>query len=280
MKKDTNTWGGFKKIEHFFHIDSIGYTYDRIFPLSYDYTGGEQHDFIEMVYVISGDVEVIEKEKVYILKSGDLILHAPMEFHSIRTEEDANAHVLNLSIITRGNPPDQLFDGVYHLYPDQRETFMTIFNEARRVMAGDDEYRSQLVVNKLAAFLIEMCLTTPVHNNQQNSSGAQLYKQLVKDMQKSVYDNVSIHELAQKNSISVSYVKKLFQNYAKVGPKYFYDSLRIQEATLLLNKGMLSANIAEKMNFSSPNYFTIFFKKHTGMTPSEFKNKQNKKALS
>ena len=102
----------------------------------------------------------------------------------------------------------------------------------------------------------------------------------MKDMQKSVYDNVSIHELAQKNSISVSYVKKLFQNYAKVGPKYFYDSLRIQEATLLLNKGMLSANIAEKMNFSSPNYFTIFFKKHTGMTPSEFKNKQNKKALS
>ncbi len=90
-------------------------------------------------------------------------------------------------------------------------------------------------------------------------------------MQKAVYDNFSIETLASRNFISVSYVKKLFRRYANLSPKHFYDDLRAKEAALLLQDGQSVAAVAETMNFSSPNYFTLFFKKHFGVTPSAYR---------
>ena len=51
---------------------------------------GESHNFWEFVYVDKGDVTVITKESETILKSGEMVCHKPMEFHSIEPyQEDA-----------------------------------------------------------------------------------------------------------------------------------------------------------------------------------------------
>ena len=42
---------------------------------------------------------------------------------------------------------------------------------------------------------------------------------------------------------------------------------------MLLNEDMSITNIATSTGFSSSNYFTIAFKKITGMTPKEYKKK-------
>ena len=39
----------------------------------------------------------------------------------------------------------------------------------------------------------------------------------------------------------------------------------------LLGEGMLMSEIAEIMNFSSQNYLSSFFKRETGMTPSQYR---------
>jgi two-component system response regulator YesN len=47
----------------------------------------------------------------------------------------------------------------------------------------------------------------------------------------------------------------------------------VRHAARLLDEGFSATEIADKMNFSSPNYFSVFFKKHTGTMPSEYKKK-------
>jgi len=52
----------------------------------------------------------------------------------------------------------------------------------------------------------------------------------------------------------------------------YYNYLKIKTAKQLLKEGDLSIKeIAEKLSFDTPNYFSKTFKKFTEMTPSQYK---------
>ena len=55
------------------------YEFDKNFVFE-----GEKHDFWEMVYIDKGRVEVRRDEERLILSQGELLFHAPNEFHSIK----------------------------------------------------------------------------------------------------------------------------------------------------------------------------------------------------
>ena len=89
-------------------------------------------------------------------------------------------------------------------------------------------------------------------------------------MKEKVYDNISLNEIAKEKNISVSYIKFLFTMYSGTAPKVYYSKLRCNEAIKLLLKGLSPTEISYLMNFSSPNYFSEFFKKKTGMSPKKY----------
>ena len=257
------------RIDRPFCIESIGNPFDRTRSDPFDFRG-ESHDFIEIVYVCSGEVEVVEEEKVYLLRDRDMILHAPMEFHRIKNGAQPATHFFNLSITASGALPAGLFDGVFHLDSEMHAEFLHCFDTSRAF--AEHPELGQEAGDALSAFLIRLCRGTPVSGTEAQGS-ALTYRQLVKSMQEAVYQNVSLEELARRNYISVSYVKKLFRRYANTSPKQFYTAMRAREAAALLHKGLSASAVAERMNFSSPNYFTAFFKARMGMTPSEYLRK-------
>ena len=261
-----------------FTIQSIGNFLDRIFPGDFDFKG-EQHPFAEMVYIVAGNVEVVEDENVYKLQEGDLILHAPMEFHRIKSDADTTPHVLNLSFSSCGNLPPRLYNGVFHITTAQRTALLKLHRLGTQFcMQASDEsaldtapYLGQQIVCALSALLLEICQEMPLSNVLSKERSALLYKQLVDYMEEHICQNLSLEELAEHHYVSVSYVKKLFRIYANIGPRQFYNHMRVREAILRLTKGISAAEIADQMNFSSPNYFSLFFKNQTGITPSEYK---------
>lgn len=259
------------KIEPLFSIETLGNVFDRVFSPNFDYKG-ERHDYMEFVYVVSGCVQVTENEEVYRLGQRDLILHGPMEFHRIKSAEDTFPHVINLSMCVRGELPQPLLNGVFQLSETQHESFLLCVQLVKKLRPNDGDLRSrQLAGCILTTLLLELCQEAPLSDVLSEESGALLYKRLVRDMQMAVFENFSIEALASRNFISVSYIKKLFRKYANVSPKHFYDDLRAREAALLLQEHLPVSEVAEKMNFSSPNYFTLFFKKHYAMTPTEYR---------
>ena len=90
-------------------------------------------------------------------------------------------------------------------------------------------------------------------------------------MQESVYDNITIQEIATKNAISVTAVKELFHKYAGISPKAYYTKMRGNEALRLLESGREILEIAELLNYSSPNYFSCSFKKQFGFPPGQYR---------
>lgn len=70
--------------------------------------------------------------------------------------------------------------------------------------------------------------------------------------------------------------KTLKQVTGKTASQLIYDAV-IMEARLLLNNPQLSvAQIAEELNFSDQSFFGKYFKKHIGLSPSEYR-KENRK---
>ena len=92
-------------------------------------------------------------------------------------------------------------------------------------------------------------------------------------MARTVSQNLSLEDFSIENNVSISYLKLLFAKYAGISPKAYYTNLRVRHATELLKEGMSVAEVADQMAFSSPNYFSSFYKKKTGVLPSEIRKK-------
>lgn len=261
----------FKTIKNFFTIVKIGHTYDRTFSTDFEFEG-ESHNFTEIVFVQSGSIQVAENEKIYNMQAGDIIFHAPMDFHCLKSTNNTTPHVKNISVIIDGNFPKQIFDGVFHLTKTEQEHFNKYFDLAQNYIYKKDNnrYLSQLVHSGFSSLVLEICAETIPDTTQSSEQGAILYNQLANTMQETVLENLSLTELSKINNISVSYAKKLFKHYANTSPKKFYNSLRAREAARLLEESHSVNFVAEKMKFSSPNYFALFFKTHFDCTPSEY----------
>ena len=267
-----------KKTNRQFSIHRIGYPYARTFDKDFKYDG-QSHDFAEAVYIDKGEMEVVEEGNIYILRSGDMIFHAPLEFHKLRSTGRMVSRVYNISFSTHGEPPPNLFGGVFRLDINEQNEFLQIHKMVEDYVEdkNTNSFFGQNTADSLSAFIIRLCINNNLNIHLSGDSGAQHFKRFVDTMNKCLYDNLSLEELAKINNISVSYAKVLFYRYADISPKKYYMTLRLNEAIRLVQSGMALTEISEKMNFSSLNYFSLFFKKHTGKTPTEYRHKMQNK---
>jgi len=85
-------------------------------------------------------------------------------------------------------------------------------------------------------------------------------------------ENIDLSQLAAQSNISDRYLRKLFQENLKISPVDYLLSLRIDLAkTILKSNDSGLKEIAYLCGFSSPQYFSLKFKQHTGITPMVYK---------
>lgn len=233
---------------------------------------GETHISWEIVYVASGCVCVTENEKLYNLHEGDMIIHAPMEFHAISSAENTSPNVYVVTSIVEGELPKNLTEGVFSLTQSEQREYTEIF--ARLMDFFDSDERDQLAgqgcVDALSAFLIDINSKHTAEEKLVVSRSAIEYKKILSSMIEHVNDNCSLEEFAALNNTSVSNIKALFKRHSGTSPMLHYSRLRCTEAIKLLTEGLSAAETANALNFSSPNYFNTFFKRMTGKPPATF----------
>ena len=72
--------------------------------------------------------------------------------------------------------------------------------------------------------------------------------------------------------ISEVYLRKLFAQYFHTSPKQYLIDLRIKKAKQLLLQGnMKTSDLSEQCGFANAYHFCRLFKKHTGLTPTEYR---------
>lgn len=92
-------------------------------------------------------------------------------------------------------------------------------------------------------------------------------------MRESVYKNIFAEDIAKMLNISYSGFRRAFKEFTGTSPSKYMMELKLNEAKLLLSTSIQSVkNISYSLNFENPEYFSVFFKKRTGITPVEYRN--------
>ena len=230
---------------------------------------GESHDFWEAVFVESGRVDVTEDENFYTLSEGNVIFHAPMEFHRIRSAEGSSPKVFVFSFRTSGELPTAIRAGVFAVNPLQKKLFNALRDSVYDYVNKElSAISGEKATSLLKLFILEIA-KTPVITDTASPRTAREYQRIISFMSKNILENLTLEDIASRTNISVSYMKILFKAYAGISPKSYYNLLRVQKATKLLNKGNSVTEVALTMNFSSASYFSAFFKRETGIPPSK-----------
>lgn len=92
-----------------------------------------------------------------------------------------------------------------------------------------------------------------------------------------VYDNIgnyqlSLSSVAKAFYLNPSYLSRIFKKETGENFVNYLLKLRIEKARrLLMETDMKAFEISEAVGFSNPNYFCTCFKKHTGLSASEYK---------
>jgi len=109
------------------------------------------------------------------------------------------------------------------------------------------------------------------------SSGGSNVEKIVSDAKKIITHHVNkpinMEDLADDLHISYSWFRRMFKHHTGLPPNKYHLQLRINRAKeLLCNTNETINNISEMTGFSCPYHFMSIFKKHTGVTATQWRN--------
>jgi len=259
------------------------------------YHDEEQHEFWEMVYIDKGEMLCNAGGNRYILKSGEMTFHKPHESHNLTAINNIAPNVSILSFTCNSHAMKHFEGKIFRLDAEEKSLLSDLFAEGLSCYQLVDPRNpllqkmkkitpsplgsSQMTKNLLEIFLIKLCRHTDVVTKKMRRSymvdGMDVpyeTKQILDYLQEHIYGNVTIGELARCLEKSESAVKQLFAQFRDGGIIKYYTELKIEEARRLIREGNYNmTQIADMLQFDTPQYFSRCFKRVTNMTPSEYK---------
>jgi two-component system response regulator YesN len=127
-------------------------------------------------------------------------------------------------------------------------------------------------VNALLYKMFEAIIQTAKGDVKTKSSKQQV--EIIKSYIDAHYSTVSLEDIAQRFYLHKSYFCSLFKAVTGEGFLEYLTGLRMKHAMLLLSEGDLKTyEIADQVGYSDPRYFSQVFRKHTGMQPTQFRQR-------
>ena len=151
--------------------------------------------------------------------------------------------------------------GIEELY---RNAYTQAIEEAaysQQVMAG--------LVNHLIGMMYSLERNIQLGKNQQQ---VDMINRARLRIRQSLESDLTIQQVAEEMGVSYSNFRKLFKEFTGLSPATYQQELRLQRAKELLSTTDLTVKeIAYRLNFDSPDYFSAKFKAKMGCKPSEVK---------
>ena len=265
------------KIPKALQINQLYTFFVKDLPASFFYEG-EYHDFWELVICTRGKIGITGGKYICDLKAGECFFHRPMEFHNVwsQSSDGAQMQIITFSCSSIMN----IRHAPYILTNAQREAFENLFRQAQRTfdffggnitgISGKDYGQGQVFVNLLENLLIEIVTGNEVTETPVADRNAQRYRTAVEVMDSNWDQRLTVVQIAELCGLGEANLKKIFKKYAGIGVMEYYSSVKTEQAKKLLSEGKSVRQTAELLGFMDQNYFCVFFKRQTGVSPSKY----------
>ncbi len=218
-------------------------------------------------YIISGKGTVTEEDQTVYPQAGDVyILHHGKRHHYYSNPADPWEKIwVNIS----GTLIEDLLS-VYHI---ESPILFPGFHDGsylERMLQVVEEGHD--VKEQIAMILHEFIAALSNFMNQKSKSPAYIMRDYINQ---NFDKNISIEELCHLIHHSKSRTIQLFRNEFGMTPYAYIMDNKVQMAKMLLEKTDLTIKeVSQRLGFSDPHNFSTFFRKITGMTPTEYRIKQ------
>ena len=239
---------------------------------------GEAHPFWELVYVDKGEVDATSDERLHHLTQGDILFHKPNEFHTLSAN---GVKAPNLIVIAFDSDSDAMTcfeNALFKAGEAERGLFAKIIAEATAAFSSplDNPATVRLERAENGAFILllrreERAPTMRIASSIKLRSDHDLVDRIVAFMQENTCGNLTFSDVCHFSAQSATNLKTIFKGVTGMGVMSYYRALKISEAKRMLREGDGNiTQIADRLGYTSVHYFSRYFKRATGMTPSEY----------
>ena len=282
---------GFEKI---FNIEKLITIFYMEFSKDFEYDG-ESHDFWEMVYIDKGEMVCTADKNRFVLKSGELTFHKPNEFHNLSGNKSIAPNVSIMTFETKSREMKYFEGKIFKLNSEEKALLSMLFSEGLSAFRLYDEKNpllqklekidgspigsAQITKNLLEIFLIKLRrnkeMLTKNKRRSYRINGVEIpyeLKAIIDYLEQNLEKKISVTSIAEHFGKSESTIKNLFSTYQDGGIIKYFNGLKIKEAKKLIREANFNmSQIADRLGFDNPQYFSKFFRTNTGMSPSEYK---------
>ncbi len=222
-------------------------------------------------YVLSGKIHMAYGGDIFTASAGDVYLLQPEMSHDYYSDNNAPAEKIWLNL---SGPLMGALCSAYHIYGIAhfpqcpiRQDFEDALSIVRTMSDGDDP-RLALHIHKIVADIGSWHKMHP--GLKKSREGMRLKDYLDKHWQK----NISINELAVHIHKSTAQTMRIFRrDWGSTPYEYIQERRQTAACQYLENTDCPVKELAERLGFNDEFYFSNWFKKRTGISPTQFRRK-------
>ena len=242
------------------------------------------HDFYEVYFLLSGEVEYWIDGRILKMSPGDLLLINPMELHRPILTESTKIYERIVVWINKEyleslgggslwgcfdpNQPDHT--NLIRLTPAQRTGVTALLGELVRE-SYSREFGSELSAQGLLLQFMVRLNRLARHTEQPEQSRQQsaLVRQVLSYISEHLSQSISLEDLADRFFVSKYYLSHTFSKEVGVSLYRYIMLRRLLLARQLLGQGMPAGKVSESCGFSDYTSFYRAFKSEYGISPRE-----------
>ena len=214
------------------------------------------------IYIIEGTC-ILESDGEEIFLAPGALIYLPAGSHHAMTvtSEEIEFYRIDFTVTVDGevtlfsNRPTKLADAV------SAKCYEAMAALEQECIHGDNRI---VKVEKLCAIFSTLCTASP-------TSHCKKLEAAIHYLDAHFTENVSCHHLAALCFLSTAQFYNLFRERLGMTPLEYRDRLLLRHAKAMLETGEATiTEVANTLGFTSVAYFSRFFKKHTGTSPSAY----------
>ncbi len=227
-----------------------------------------------LVHLLTGELDYrFSDGRRLKVKAGDTLLLKPTDGYRVTCPIKCHHYTINFQILAssiEGNATKNILLGkeTSVLQQDTTQSRIDTLEQACSVWSEKEPGYQMKAIQLTYKFLHDFIKKQV--SIYQNTDYIKL-KPAIELLDKNWNTDISLDILAKACLLSVPHFRHLFARVFNTSPMKYRDSLRILHAKdYLLLENHSVADVASKCGFDDINYFSRFFKKHTGVSPSKY----------
>lgn len=231
------------------------------------------HGFIEIEFVIDGNCTHQYNGKLYHVKRGDAWIFTAHDSHIAICDKGLNVTKVSVKPELLHERLQKYLGFSHPLHCSFDETELHMIQDRLNTLFDEQEHPKMMTRVKASSIINELVLEvvrkSPVIPEKQNLG---IISDVVSWMHGNYKKDISLTQIAELFSLTPNYLGRLFKNALGISYNDYLNSIRLKCACdLLVTSDNSIKVIAIECGFNSVEYFNSIFKKHYGITPSQYR---------